>query len=455
MASGFDIVRDFVGAPAGPELVRGVEALSSKQIDSLAESIANGPRPTSLPPKPVTEIWPLIPLRTSLFFDHLNHESPVTGYGAAGIRLSAATDLRLQGSGVFSDGIMRALLYCHGLLIEDPLGHAAEMHLGSAREVRDVSRMSLAAATASMSEIGELLDEDIVQVFFTGGAELDAAGVLGTSMMGALTSQNAPYSIDDIWNEFEVEFITGLSTPLQELWKEIRGGNRSPSLDLVRQATESGDAGLADVFVDVVRILNPRNIVENAVTSTACTLATIELLGGSADVLCASPLMGKLIFLGAPDPAQELRVHELARTSVPNISALLMSDLIAIRHASEALGTWRADLAAALDYANRARRQGVDSTTIQTGIAEMVAEARVALQAEARKSRVLSRQNLVSFVAGAIGGAGGSATGGTVAGIVAGAASGTLAALVQAFGAHNPVPAFLDRHYVSFAEPTP
>lgn len=239
-----------------------------------------------------------------------------------------------------------------------------------------------------------------------GGAELDAAGVLGASMMGALTSQNAPYSIDDIWEiEFEVEFITGLSTPLQELWKEIRGGNRSPSLDLVRQATESGDAGLADVFVDVVRILNPRNIVENAVTSTACTLATIELLGGSADVLCASPLMGKLIF-----PAPSTRHREPASTSLPGPPSptsahFLMSDLIAIRHASEALGTWRADLAAALDYANRARRQGVDSTTIQTGIAEMVAEARVAFK-QRRGSPVLSRQNLVSFVAGAIGGAG-------------------------------------------------
>lgn len=114
----------------------------SKQIDSLAEAIADCPRAISLPEKPVTEIWPLVPVRTSLFFVHLNHESPVTGYGAAGIRLSAATDVRLQGSGVVSDGIVRALPYCHGLLIEDPLGHAAEMHLGSAREVRDVSRLA-------------------------------------------------------------------------------------------------------------------------------------------------------------------------------------------------------------------------------------------------------------------------------------------------------------------------
>jgi hypothetical protein len=110
-------------------------------------------------------------------------------------------------------------------------------------------------------------------------------------MMEALTTEGTSYSIEELWSQFEVEFITGLSTPLQQLWKEIRGGNRSPSLDLLHQAIDSGDAGLADVFVDVVRILNPRNIVENAVTSTACTLAAIEMLGGSADLLCASPLM--------------------------------------------------------------------------------------------------------------------------------------------------------------------
>lgn len=79
MAGTFNIVREVVGAQAGPDLVRGVEALSSRQIDSLAEAILDAPRPPALPPKPVTEIWPLIPLRSALFFDQLNHESPATG----------------------------------------------------------------------------------------------------------------------------------------------------------------------------------------------------------------------------------------------------------------------------------------------------------------------------------------------------------------------------------------
>lgn len=65
---------------------------------------------------------------------------------------------------------------------------------------------------------------------------------------------------------------------------------------------------------------------------------------------------------------------------------------------------------------------------------------------------MLSRQNLVSFIAGALGGAGGSAVGGTMAGVAAGAPSGLFAALVRALGGRRAVASFLDRHYVAFAE---
>lgn len=455
MTGTFDTVREMVGAAAGPDLVLGVEAFSLAQIDLLAEAILDCPRARSLPRKPVTEIWPLIPLQSSLFFDHLNHQSSASDYAPAGINLSAATDLRLQGSGTFSDGIVRALLYCHGVLIDDPLSHCAERHLSSPREVREVTRLTLSTAVASLSEISDLLDEGIIQVFYTGGAELEPAAKLGGAMMEALTSESSRYSVEDIWEDFEVEFITGLSAPLQRLWKEVRGNTQTPHEGILPGVMESGGSGLSEIFSDIARILNPHNIVETAVTSTACTLATIELLGGSADVLCASPLMQRLIFIGAPDPVQAHRVHELARTAVPNIDALQMSDLVAIRRASEALATWRTDLAAALDYASRAREGGADPLAVQQGVAEIVAEARNALHQEAQRTRLLSRQNQVSFVAGALGGAGGSAVGGTMGGIAGGAAAGLAAAWMQAVAGRRPIPGFLDRHYVAFAESTP
>lgn len=454
MVHSFDLVREFLGEPAGPGLVSAVNQLTQGQIDALAEIIVDVPRNQRLPQRPVTEIWPLVPMRASLFFDHLNHESPVEGYAPTGIQLSAATNPRLGGTGAFSAGIIRALLYSHGLVIEDPLAHAAEMHLDQGSELRGVTRHGLAAAVASLSEISELIDGDVVNLFYTGGDELGAAGVLGDAMRAAMEDETTAYSVDDAWNDFEFEFVSGLSTPLQELWREIRGGNRTPDIGLVKQAVDMGETDVAETFVDVVRILSPSSIVGNAIASTACTVAAIQALGGTHDLLCASPLMGRLLFLGAADPEQQMRVHELTRTEVPNIGALTNSDLVAIRQASEALATWRHDLAEALDYARRVRQPGVDASTVQAGVEEMLADAREELRKEARKSRIWGQQNLVSFIAGGLGGAGGTVIGGTSATVTAGAAAGVLAAFIQATGQRHRIPTFLDRHYVAFARPS-
>lgn len=452
MATSFDLVRAALGLDAGPDLVRAFEGLPLDRVDALAESVVNAPRAASLAERPVTEIWPLIPLRASIFFDHLNHES-AAGYSPTGVQLWAATDPRVGGTGAFSSGVIRALLYSHGLVIEDPLCHAAEMHLDQPHETREVSRLSLAAAVASLSEIADLLDGDIVNLFYTGGIELAAANELGDDMLAAMDGQASAYTVDDAWDEFEVEFVSGISPPLQALWKQIRAGDRSPDLQLIRSAVDDGDASMAETFIDVVRILNPRSIIQNAIASAACTVAAIRMLGGSYDVLCASPLMEKLLFLGAPDPTQQLRVQEIARITVPNIGALSPSDLVAIRQRSDALAKWRADLAQALDHAQRVRLAGADPGTVQAGVVEMLADSRELLRVEAGRTRVWSRGNAVSFVAGGLGGAGGAVVGGTGASVAAGAAAGVLAAFIQAAGQHHPVPGFLDRHYLAFERP--
>lgn len=454
MASAFDTLRVTLGDSAGPELVAHVQRLSLVEVDTLAEAILDLPRSAPLPQRPVTEVWPLIPLRASLFFDHLNNESPASGYSPTGVQLSAATDPRLGGTGVFSDGIVRALLYSHGLAIEDPLSHAAEMHLSQHKDVREISRHGIVAATASLSEIAPLLDAGVVDMFYTGGDELDEAGDIGGLMLDALESDGAAYSVDQVWDEFEVEFISGLTQPRRELWSKVRGGDRAPDLDLVRGAVAAGDQHLAETFIDVVRILSPRNVVENAVTSTACTLATIARLGGSSDILAASPLMARLLFLGAPDPAQQLRVHELGRIPVPNVDRLKTEDLVAIRRDSDALATWRDDLADALDYAQRVRTQGAAPSTVQAGVTEMLEDARLRLHREAGRSQLWNKSNLISFVAGALSGAGGGVVGGTAGGMAGGAVAGVLGAVVQAAGGRRPVPNFLDRHYVAFSRNT-
>ncbi|MCL1847220.1 MAG: hypothetical protein FWF91_04565 [Coriobacteriia bacterium] len=105
----------------------------------MAETLVDTARRGYLEEKPVTEIWPLVTFRASLFFDQQKYVSPIRGNVSAGLSLSSATNPRFSGTGVFSDGIMRALTYCHGLVIEDPLCHAAELHLGSTTEMHKLS----------------------------------------------------------------------------------------------------------------------------------------------------------------------------------------------------------------------------------------------------------------------------------------------------------------------------
>ena len=450
MSSSFDLVRSTLGESAGPDLVAAVEQLSLSKVDDLAESILDLPRSQPLRTRPVTHLWPLIPLRASLFFDHLNHESPVAGYSPTGVQLTAATNPRLSGTGTFSTGIVRALLYSHGLAIEDPLSHAAEMHLSQASEVREIARLGVSAAVASLSEIAQLLDGDVVELFYTGGDELNPAGQLGDRMLQAMDAEHSTFSVRDAWDEFELEFVSGLTAPLRTLWAEIRAGNRAPSLDGIERAVAEGNGDLAETFVDVVRLLNPRSMVENAVAATSCTVAAIQLLGGSHDVLCATPLMSRLLFVGTPDPVDQVRVAEIARTQVPNIEALAPTDLVALRQSSDALATWRDDLARALDFADRSRASDLEPDAIQTGVEEMLAEARNRVSEEARKTRVWTPTNALSFVAGGLGGAAGAAVGGTLGSMAGGAGGGVLAAFVQAASQQRRVPVFLDRHYLAF-----
>lgn len=110
---------------------------------------------------------------------------------------------------------MRALLYSHGLAIEDPLSHAAEMHLSQHRDLRAVTRAGISTAAASLSEIAQPLDNDVVNVFYTGGDELGAAGELGDSILTTLDADASLYTVADAWDEFEVEFVSGLSPALQ------------------------------------------------------------------------------------------------------------------------------------------------------------------------------------------------------------------------------------------------
>jgi hypothetical protein len=62
--------------------------------------------------------------------------------------------------------VLRALLYCHGLVLEDPLAIAAELVSGTVAERRAVARSAVRAAAASIAEIAPLIDAGVVQTYF-------------------------------------------------------------------------------------------------------------------------------------------------------------------------------------------------------------------------------------------------------------------------------------------------
>lgn len=218
MLSAFDVLRENLGQGAGPELILAIDSAPQRQLDELAEEIAALKPTESLPKRPVTEVWPLIPMRASLFFDRLG-DDVAAGFAPSGIRLSSATDPRLAGTGAFSGGVLRALLYSHGLAIEDPLRHAAGMHLSQPAELRPITRRGLSAAASSLSEIADLLDADVVNLFYTEASEIESAAVTAATMTDAIETDAHGFSPVDLWNSFESEFISGLSSPLQDAWR--------------------------------------------------------------------------------------------------------------------------------------------------------------------------------------------------------------------------------------------
>jgi hypothetical protein len=448
LTTSVEILRDSTGTAAGPELVAGVTDMPTARFDQLAERLlAEPPHPSATPPQ--TEVWPLVTARASTFATGggANYSDAP---GAAGLNLNAAMNPRHAGSGRFSDGVLRALLYCHGLVIEDPVVMAAEMYLTTSQEARPVARLAMNAAVTSLVEIALLVDAGIVQTFFMPIAAQDPAWSIRGQITAQLNDPAAQFTADDVWDAFEGTYVDGLAAPLRELWRRIRSGDRSPPLDLVRQGLEHDDAGLVRTFIDALAQLRPSAVVDNAVDIVASALAGLRQLGGRYDLLCPSPLFAKLLFVGTPDPTHELRLHELSRIDVPGIQQLLVGDVVRIRQASEAFALWRTRLSLGLERAHRLRADLGPQLETAEVVGEVLADARASLFQEAKRSQVLGASGSMAFVAGAVGGAVGGATGGA-AGMLIGGLGGLLPPVIQAIAdARRGVPGFLRRHYLVF-----
>lgn len=427
MSNALDRARELTGEPAGPGLVEAIRKLPLDRLTNLAEEWV-GAADASAPlvsPKPVTEVWPLIHWEGSVLFDFLNghlipHASAGSGVLSGGIDLAVAATDDLRGTGAFSDGVVRALLYSHGLVMADPICHAADILLSVPSDLRELPRAGVVSAVAAMSEVSELIDAGIILPFFAGSRPTAAALDVARALNQALARPGTSYDTTRLRGDIE-EDLRALLT-----------------------LTDTG----ADVE-SMLQAIAESDLAGNAVAGTAFLLATIKV-AGAFDVLSASSAMTTLLFLGATDPLEVARVSQLARTEVPNIGALANRDLLAIRRSSESLQQWRTDLATALDLGDRLFRQGVDSAVIQRGVEEVIADGRAALYREAARSRVFTPRGLVGYVAGTLAGASGGLLAADPVGATVGGGVGLVASLVTAAAGKQGGAGFLDRHYIAF-----
>lgn len=446
LVSTLPLLRAALGAD-GPDLVRAVSTLDEQQLLTLTEAVRDT-RWFESPTTGTTELWPLVSSRMSTFTAGGANDRFVDAPGAAGLNLWASLDPRFAGSGRFPNGVLRALLYCHGLIIEDPVAMAADMYLSTSPDARHLARMAVEAATSSMVEISELLDAEVVRTFSAGG---DIDPIYQSLRRSVFEDQSVGVTEDEIWDAFEAGYVEGLDPRLQGLWERVRAGDREPSLDAIEAVAADGDVEVLRIFIDVLENLKPRGVVENALSVVAHAIGEAIRLGSSVDLLCPTPLFARLASAGATG-MHDLRLHELARTDVPDLDGLLTSDAVAIRLRSEAFDTWRRDLSTALERAAHLRTQLGDDIDTTEVIRESIAGARSQLFGEAQRSAAMRAgfNSWIAFVAGLIGGAVGNSTGGAV-GSAVGAAGAAVPPAIDSVTRRWRAPApFLRRHYLVF-----
>jgi hypothetical protein len=341
--------------------------------------------------------------------------------------------------------VIRALLYSHGLVIEDPVLLAAEMHATSPVQTRALSRKFVEAAALSLFEVDALIDAGVVATYFVGTDERTEESMSDAEITAALERSDR----DELWDAFEAGYVEGLNPALRSLWRKIRAGDRNPPLDLVEEALTQTDVEVVRTFVDIVSSLRPGAVINNTMAIVSSALDDRRRLGHQHDLLCASELFARLLFIGSPDPATELRVRQLAATAVPNIEQLDVRDVVAIRQGSEAFATWRSRLSLGLERAHRLRDELGPEVDITAAIDEVMADAREQLRNETKRSAVLGTSSWIAFVAGALGGAiAGSFGGGGLA--ITGAAGGAATEMVRRSTDRAPHKDAVGRHYVLF-----
>jgi hypothetical protein len=118
MSSTLDALREQTAEVDGPAVTDALRRSPGSGIDAIAERLLASP---ARPVRRVgdNEVRPLVNARSSLLSG--GAQGFVDGVGPAGLSVTGAMDPRQIGSNTFSDGVIRVLLYSHGLVVEDPV----------------------------------------------------------------------------------------------------------------------------------------------------------------------------------------------------------------------------------------------------------------------------------------------------------------------------------------------
>jgi hypothetical protein len=430
----------------GPDLLPAVQALPP---DGLTEVLHDVLTPTVLPallPDP-TVVRPLITARLGTF------RTESAGYAIAntlgGLNTVTATDPRFAAQFGFARGVAQALLYCHELVVEDPVALAADLLVGLDSETRVQARSMFEAAVRSSLSIDPLVWAGIVTLYW----RRPPADPISPAFAGHDVVEPG-----EAWDAFEALYVDGLPSGLQTTWAAIRAGDRAPDRAAIEVLIRDGEGAAVEQFLAVVEHLSPATVLTNVREALAASLDDIAALSGAADLYAPTAAFTRIVLAATerPDDTEGARVRELVRLEVPRLGDLLWSDLIAIRRQSEEFEQWRAALGAGLDRISAARGRD-EFLNADRAMREELADARAHITAAVQQSSTLTRLHRggTAFVLGALGGAI-SATGTPPATTVAAAlGAGVGSAAVAAIDCHRP--SGTPQHYVLFdrTQPSP
>ena len=224
----------------GPELAQDVATLTEARISDICESVLASPLLPGIEPSDRV-VRPLVNARIGALHLRGAPQASTAEGSLGGLNLLTATDQGFAGESVFSRAVTRTLLYCHELVLEDPLALAADMYLSSVPSARRVARAFVETAVRTALEIDELVEAGVVICYWVPSDRPRHTEQLSRALMATQKGRSGDAWVDQAWDAFEALYVDGLDPSLQEVWARVRGGDRNPNLDLVRTSVSRGD----------------------------------------------------------------------------------------------------------------------------------------------------------------------------------------------------------------------